>query len=126
MESEPEKEPIVRRLGDASPIACPHGDVRRIITGGEGGVANLHLVRVTEGGAHFHRAYDEVYYVLSGKGSLRMADRTHVLEPGTAAVIPAGVVHSLRADPGDVLEFLIFGVPGMPMDDERARPRRPE
>ena len=48
---------------------------------------------------------------------------THPVRPGTVVVIPAGVLHSLEADPGQELEFVIFGTPPMPIEDERARPR---
>jgi antitoxin component of MazEF toxin-antitoxin module len=40
------------------------------------------------------------------------------------AVIPAGVLHSLEAEQGQELEFVIFGTPPMAIEDERARPRR--
>jgi mannose-6-phosphate isomerase-like protein (cupin superfamily) len=98
--------------------------VRRIITGGEGGVANVHVVRVTRGLPHVHAAYDEVYYVLSGKGTITLDDECHAVSPGTVVVIPAGVAHALEADPGSELEFIIFGTPAMAIDDERARPKR--
>jgi mannose-6-phosphate isomerase-like protein (cupin superfamily) len=78
-----------------------------------------------KGSPHLHVAYDEVYYVLSGNGSITMNGETHALRPGAAVVIPAGVAHGLEADPGDVLEFVIFGTPAMPIDDERARPQKP-
>jgi quercetin dioxygenase-like cupin family protein len=51
-----------------------------------------------------------------------LLDHTHPLRPGTVVVIPAGVRHSLDADPGQELEFVIFGTPPMTMDDERAKP----
>jgi len=38
------------------------------------------------------------------------------------AVIPAGVPHSLEAQRGQQLEFVIFGTPPVPMDHELARP----
>jgi hypothetical protein len=39
------------------------------------------------------------------------------------AVIPACVPHSLEAESGQELEFVIFGTPPMAIDDERARPK---
>jgi quercetin dioxygenase-like cupin family protein len=63
-----------------------------------------------------------VYYVLSGTGTITLGQETHPLRPGSVAVIPAGVPHSLAAEPGQELEFVIFGTPPMTMDDERARP----
>ena len=40
-------------------------------------------------------------------------------------MIPAGTVHFLEAGEGDPLEFVIFGVPPVPIEDERARPVHP-
>jgi len=118
------KEPLIRSREKTEATECPFGHVQRIVTGGAGGVANVHVVRVTSGLAHVHAAYDEVYYVLSGKGTITLDDQTHAVSPGTVAVVPAGVAHSLEADPGSPLEFIIFGTPAMAIDDERARPKK--
>lgn len=118
------KRALVRYEDETDPIPCPYGEVRRVVTGGEGGVANVHVVRVTRGGRHFHAAYDETYYVLEGHGELTMGDETHRLRPGAVVVIPAGVPHALAADEGETLAFVIFGTPPMAIDDDRARPRR--
>jgi len=118
------KQALVRARDETEATECPFGHVQRIVTGGAGGVANVHVVRVTSGLAHVHAAYDEVYYVLSGQGTITLDEQTHALSPGTVAVIPAGVVHSLEADPGSDLEFIIFGTPAMAIDDERARPKK--
>ena len=122
----PEKTPIVQHRDQTARLECPYGHVQRIVTGGAGGVANVHVVAVTEGSRHLHPGYDEVYYVLSGRGSLTLDAQTHPLRPGSVAVIPAGVPHSLEAKPGEQLEFVIFGTPPMAMDDERAKPLKPE
>lgn len=118
------KQPTVRHRDQTEPIACPFGQVQRVVTGGDGGVANVHIVRVTQGTPHVHEGYDEVYYVLSGTGTITLGDETRPLRPGTVAVIPAGVAHSLAADDGETLEFVIFGTPPMAIDDERARPKK--
>lgn len=120
-----DKYPVLRHEGDVEPIACPYGTVRRIVTGGEGGVANVHLVEVTEGGAHYHNAYDEVYYVLAGAGTLTAGELSGTLRPGTVAVIPAGCVHALKADAGHTLRFLIVGTPPGSIDHPDARPMHP-
>ena len=118
------KEPCVRHRSDVPPVDCPFGHVERVVTGGEGGVANVHVVRITRGSPHAHTGYDEVYYVLSGEGTVTLDDQTHAVRPGSVIVIPAGVPHALEASSGDTLEFIIFGTPAMAMDDERARPRK--
>ncbi|HYF50478.1 MAG TPA: cupin domain-containing protein [Planctomycetota bacterium] len=118
------KSPLVRYHDQSAPIDCPFGNVRRLITGGEGGVANVHVVSVTKGSPHVHAAYDEVYYVLKGRGQITMNGETHLLRPGAAVMIPAGVPHGLEADAGEVLEFVIFGTPAMSIDDPRAKPQK--
>jgi mannose-6-phosphate isomerase-like protein (cupin superfamily) len=119
------KQPLVRYLDETPALECPHGHVRRVITAGAGGVANVHVVSVTAGAPHVHSGYDEVYYVLAGTGRISLGTEWHPLRPGAAVVIPAGVVHALEADAGEALEFVIFGTPPVPIDDERARPRKP-
>ena len=84
----------------------------------------MHVVKITKGTPHLHQGYDEIYYVLSGVGTITLGQETHPLRPGSVAVIPAGVPHSLEAERGQELEFVIFGTPPMPIDDERARPRK--
>ena len=118
------KEPLVRHRDQTTPLDCPYGNVQRIVTGGAGGVANVHVVKVTKGTTHVHTGYDEVYYVLSGTGTITLGEDVYPLRPGSVAVIPAGVPHSLEAHPGEELEFIIFGTPPMAMDDERAKPRK--
>jgi quercetin dioxygenase-like cupin family protein len=120
-----ERRALVKYLDAAVPIPCPYGHVRRVVTGGEGGVANVHVVTVSNGSPHSHAAYDEVYYVLSGTGHLEMSGERHLLRPGAVAVIPAGVVHALNADTAEPLTFVIFGAPAMPVDDPRAKPVKP-
>lgn len=72
-----------------------------------------------------------VYILGCGDGSLytgsprTLDQKTHPLRPGTVVVIPANVLHSLEADPGHELEFVIFGSPPIPIEDERAKPRKP-
>jgi len=125
MPKRPKRTPLVRYADATAPLDCPYGHVRRVVTGGEGGVANVHIVKVTRGTTHFHAAYDEVYYVLGGVGRLSLNEETHALRPGAVAVIPAGMPHALDADPGQTLEFVIFGTPPMSIEDERARPQKP-
>ena len=117
------KAPLVRYLDQTPHISCPYGQVQRVITGGEGGIANVHVVKVTAGGRHFHNDYDEVYYILQGEGTIKIQNEEHALRPGAAVVIPAGIPHALQAQPGQKLEFVIFGTPAMPISDDRAAPR---
>lgn len=118
------KQPVVHHRDETSPQECPFGQVQRIVTGGEGGIANVHVVSVSRGLPHVHPGYDEVYYILSGTGTITLGEQTKQIRPGSVIVIPAGVPHALEADPGLALEFIIFGTPPVPIDDPRARPTK--
>ena len=119
-----EKEPLVR-YRDETPLAdWPFGRMQRIVTGSEGGVANVSVAKTNGLPPFFHTGYDEVYYIVSGKGTVRLGGKPHRLRPGSVVVIPAGVSHALEVDPGQELEIVVFGTPPMAFDDERARPRR--
>lgn len=120
------KNPIVRDYDQTESQACPYGNVRRIVTAGEGGIANVHVVCVTRGKAHLHKAYDEVYYILSGTGVIEMDSIRQRIRPGSVAVIPAGTVHAIASDTDLPLEFIIFGTPPFSMEDERAAPLGPQ
>ena len=123
-----EKSLMVGYLDSTDPVDCPYGQVQRVITGGAGGVANVHVVEVSLGATHYHEGYDEVYYVLSGEGELSAEGKEFNLRPGAVAVIPRGISHSLKAKEGpegeSKLKFIIFGTPPMAIDDERAAPRK--
>jgi mannose-6-phosphate isomerase-like protein (cupin superfamily) len=119
-----DKQAMVRYTDETEVLACSFGSTTRVVTGGEGGVANVHVVEATGGGAHVHSGYDEVYYVLEGRGTLEMDGVVHELRPGAVAVIPAGVCHAVTAEAGSSLRFIIFGSPAMTVDDERYRPVR--
>jgi mannose-6-phosphate isomerase-like protein (cupin superfamily) len=118
-------EAVVRYLDETPATDCPYGNVRRVVTGGLGGVANVHVVTVTAGSPHVHTGYDETYYVLAGTGTISLAGRDYALRPGAVVVIPRGTEHALQADRGQSLEFVIFGTPAMVADDERFIPRKP-
>lgn len=119
-------EALVKYSDKSDSVSCPYGEVKRIVTGGEGGVANVHIVKVSQGSAHFHAKYNEVYYVLSGHGTIDLEGSVKDLCPGAVVVIPAGVVHSLDAKEGEMLEFIIFGTPAMSIDHKDAKPLKPQ
>ena len=118
------KQPLVHHRDETPPVDWPFGQMQRIVTDGEGGIANVQVARTKSLPHFFHTGYDEVYYVLSGTGIVTLDGKASALRPGSVVVIPAGVRHSLEVSEGEELEFVIFGTPPMSMDDERARPRR--
>jgi mannose-6-phosphate isomerase-like protein (cupin superfamily) len=65
---------------------------------------DLHLNTVNPGTApgpyHLHRQVENVYYVLEGKGCIRIDGVDHIVAPGQAVFIPKGVPHSVH-NPGE-------------------------
>jgi mannose-6-phosphate isomerase-like protein (cupin superfamily) len=53
---------------------------------------------------------DEVYYVLSGRGTLRVGDEEHAVEPGSVAFVERGVDHQF-VDVVEDLTTLVFFAP---------------
>ena len=120
----PDKRPLVRQRDETPSADWAFGRMQRIVTGGDGGVANVHVAKCTGLPAFFHTGYDEIYYVLSGTAKVTLDGTTYPLRPGSVVVIPAGTSHTLDIEPGQELEFVIFGSPPLPIDDEKAKPRR--
>ena len=104
--------PIVRYLDETESLPCPYGDVRRIVTGGEGGVANVHVIRVTCGNRHFHTGYNEVYYILSGNGIVTMGEDSYAMRQGAVVVIRLCLCYGRLYQ----LPFKIDDVPIIPVE----------
>jgi mannose-6-phosphate isomerase-like protein (cupin superfamily) len=53
---------------------------------------------------------DEIYYVLAGRGVLRIGESEHPVGPGSIAYVPARAVHRFHDVDAD-LELLVFFAP---------------
>jgi len=63
-------------------------------------------------GAHVHEENDELFFVIEGTVTFRIADVDHELERGSFLRIPAGVAHGFRntsSGPAGVLNVFIPG-----------------
>jgi mannose-6-phosphate isomerase-like protein (cupin superfamily) len=75
--------------------------------------ASLDTGQATE--RHYHRASEEIYMVLEGRGALEIDGETRVVGPGDAALIPPGAWHTIRAL--EPLRFLCCCAPPYSHDD---------
>jgi quercetin dioxygenase-like cupin family protein len=102
-------------VGDAKPIELPGGSwSRMLVTEGavDGNRASLGYSLFTPGtvlSAVRHET-EEVAYVVSGSGELRLDDETVPFRQGDALHIPAGVWHAV-ANTGDDEVLMVFGFP---------------
>jgi mannose-6-phosphate isomerase-like protein (cupin superfamily) len=61
--------------------------------------------------AHAHKGSDKVYYVLQGRGQVRVGQETREIGPGGIALAPAGAEHSVCNTGPDRLTVLVFMAP---------------
>ena len=76
--------------------------------------------RLPAGGAtaaHRHAKTEEIYYVLEGRGRMRVGDQTRDVGVGDAVAIPPGAVHQIANTGQTVLKFLCCCAPGYEHDD---------
>ena len=66
---------------------------------------------------HYHPLTEEIYYILVGKGLMRIGDETRDVGPGDAIAIPPGMVHQITNTGQDVLKFLCCCAPGYEHED---------
>jgi mannose-6-phosphate isomerase-like protein (cupin superfamily) len=60
---------------------------------------------------HYHRATEEIYFVIKGSGDMEVDGRTERVRPGDAILIPAGAWHTLVNDGTSELRILCCCVP---------------
>jgi mannose-6-phosphate isomerase-like protein (cupin superfamily) len=123
MQTPIKKQPLVRHRDETPAADWPFGEMRRIVTAGQGGVANIHVAKVRSLPPFFHTGYDEIYYILSGSGTVTLDGQSTPVRPGSVVVIPTGTKHSLQAADNQELEILIVGTPPISIEDDRAKPK---
>ncbi len=67
--------------------------------------------------AHHHVKTEEIYYLLEGRGRIRVGDETREVAAGDAVAIPPGAVHQITNTGGTVLKFLCCCAPGYEHND---------
>jgi mannose-6-phosphate isomerase-like protein (cupin superfamily) len=72
-----------------------------------------HAVDIDGAKAHFHKRSTELYYVLSGEGSVVLDGVEHEVKAGSLVHIPPGVVHAARGR----MRVLVVGIPDIGDDD---------
>ncbi|MGH9357983.1 MAG: cupin domain-containing protein [Terriglobia bacterium] len=60
---------------------------------------------------HTHSDAEQVYYILEGKGLMRLGDRDLVVEPNTAIHIPSGLIHGIANTGLEDLVFIVVTTP---------------
>jgi len=107
-------QPLIRHVNDITPVDCPCGQSRRVITRDQSPHVGLHVTHITCGDLHLHRHTEEIYYILSGEGVIELDGVEHALTPGTTVHIPPGVKHRGWGD----FETIVVTCPAFDPADE--------
>lgn len=66
------------------------------------------------GRAHKHDVNEHCWYILSGTGTVFIEGEAHRVGPQTAVYVPADTMHSVDADEGEDLTYVVIYAPGGP------------
>lgn len=101
-------------LGDVAPIELPGGSWSRVLLTGErvGSQASLGFSSFAPhtSGAMLSHQTEELAYVVTGVGELRLDEGEVPFGPGAALYVPAGVWHAV-VNTGDEPVTMVFGFP---------------
>jgi quercetin dioxygenase-like cupin family protein len=111
----PKLEVVVRHEGEAPRERSTCGWRHRLLSREDGDslVAWAHAVDIDGARLHFHKEATELYYVLSGEGSVTLDGIETPVRAGSIVQIPPGVVHGAKGK----MRVLVVGVPHMREDD---------
>lgn len=60
---------------------------------------------------HYHKKSEEVYYVISGRGKVKVDERIFEVQKGSAIYIPKNAIHGLQNSTDEKLEVLCLSSP---------------
>ena len=100
----------VVHLDDVEPIELPLGSWSRMVAKGEGSSLGYSVFTPGTELPLVRHEVEEVAYVVSGSGELRLDEDVVPFRPGDALHIPAGVWHAV-CNTGDEDVIMVFGFP---------------
>jgi mannose-6-phosphate isomerase-like protein (cupin superfamily) len=106
----------VESLATAAPFTTKDGStIRELHHTAAQSLAEATLAPGQSTQRHYHRASEEIYFVLEGEGDLDIDGETRHVGTGDAALIPAGAWHEIAAT--SPLRFLCCCAPPYSHDD---------
>src|SRR5256885_3392251 len=83
------------------------GQIRPLLEEKDNAAAEVHHLQITDAKLHYHEHTDEIYYVLDGKGRMRLEDEEIELRKDVVVYVPRGVKHKAWGD----LKVLVVCIP---------------
>jgi mannose-6-phosphate isomerase-like protein (cupin superfamily) len=111
----------VLNLAAQTPFVTKDGsEIRSILDGTNAPVEKQSLAEATvqPGGStqrHYHKASEEFYFILEGRGRMEIDGEERAVGPGDAILIPAGSWHTIAAE--ERLRFLCCCAPPYAHED---------
>jgi mannose-6-phosphate isomerase-like protein (cupin superfamily) len=65
---------------------------------------------------HSHDDMEEIFYIVSGRGRIRIDDEEEDIEPGSCIYIPTGASHQLINNGNEILEVVAASSPPFNLD----------
>lgn len=117
-------QPLLRRQQDLSPVRTGDGaDVFELFGQKCPGIGSISLATGSlkpgqNAQIHYHVRTEEIYYVVSGQGVVKVADHEYTVEAGDAMYIPATYPHGLvNTSETDALVVLCISSPPFDPND---------
>lgn len=113
---------VINRNAAAPFITKDGSEIRELLAYRNSCIRNQSLAEATlpPGGStaeHFHATSEEIYYILSGRGRMRVADEERDVAAFDAIALPPGVRHKLTNTGPEPLVFLCCCAPPYEHDD---------
>ena len=94
-----------------------------LLAKGQFGSQNLAITWVqgapgSEQPAHSHRANEQVFVIVRGRGLMKVADEAQEVGPGTAVFVPPDTSHSIRSIGSEPLVYVSATAPPFEMPPE--------
>jgi len=118
----------VFNIAEVVPFATKDGsEIRELLNDGNSCIRNQSLAeaRLAPGVSttpHHHPRTEEIYYILTGIGRMRIEAEERTVGPGDAIAIPPGARHRITNTGGVELKFLCCCAPGYAHDDTVLEP----
>ena len=109
----------------------------RLPVPGGGGIFNILIDEEISGAKHFSLLINEIapgyqgkehshdvehcWYILSGRGVIRIAAETYDIKPGDAVFAPAGMCHSVECTGNESLRYVVVYAPSGPEKELRSK-----
>jgi len=113
----------IQNLNQVASFTTKDGsEIRELLAHRNSCICNQSLAeaRVSPGATttlHYHPRTEEIYYILSGQGQMRIGEETRGVGPGDAIAIAPGQAHQITNTGSTVLTFLCCCAPGYEHDD---------